>query len=41
MDSMTLLECIAGITAYAIATIAEKYVKTYVPDVWDELNKED
>ena len=39
MDSMTLLELITGLTLYAIAVTAEKYVKTYNADIWDALNR--
>lgn len=36
---MLILEIMAGLTAYAVAIVAEKYVKTYKPEIWQELNK--
>lgn len=32
---------ITGVTLLAIAATAEIYVKTYLPEVWEELNRED
>lgn len=32
---------ITGLTLLAISITAEIYVKTYIPEVWEELNRED
>lgn len=39
MDTITLLEMIASLTAYAIAITAETYIKRYNSDVWETLNQ--
>lgn len=41
MNSMILLELFAGLTAYAIATVAERYIRSYDNATWEEMNKED
>lgn len=41
MDTMIFLEVITGLTMYAIATVSEKYVKTYNAEVWEMMNEED
>jgi hypothetical protein len=41
MDTMILLELIAGLTAYAIGATAERYIRSYDNATWSELNEED